>query len=153
MDGLQLSGIFSIKVPVRDLDRSRAWYVEVFGYVVDIEFPDDDGVVRGVAGHLAGVDETFVALRADPELAAALRGVNLFNLGVGDDHELDRWVTHLDELSVAHSPKIDATIGWMVVVSDPDEFEIHLYSRARHDLDQRARSGYGRPVAADADHG
>lgn len=54
------------------------------------------------------------------------------------------WVGHLDDLSVKHSPKIDATIGWMVVVHDPDGLEIHLYSRRSHGIDQDGRSGYGR---------
>lgn len=151
MDELRLSGIFAIKVPVRDLARSRTWYERTFGYVVDVEFPDHDGVVRGVAGHLAGVDETFLALRADPALAEQLRDANLFNLGVSDDDQLDRWVTRLDDLVVAHSPKIDATIGWMVIVNDPDGFEIHLYSREHHGLDQSDRTGYGRPVNSHAD--
>lgn len=154
---IELSGFFSIKVPVRDLDRSRAWYERTFGYDVEIEFPDDDGVITGVAGHLAGIEDTFLALRADPALADALHGVNVFNFGVADDDQLDRWVSYLDELSVDHSPKIDATIGWMIVVHDPDSYEIHLYSRQMHGLDQHDRSGYGRPstsrddLSADAD--
>ncbi|MGA9276898.1 VOC family protein [Ilumatobacter sp.] len=151
MNELRLSGIYSIKVPVRDVERSRTWYQRTFGYVVDVEFPDDDGVVRGIAGHLVGVDETFLALRADPALAEQLRGSNLFNLGVSDDDELDRWVTRLDDLMVAHSPKIDATIGRMVIVTDPDGFEIHLYSREHHGLDQSNRSGYGRRVISHTD--
>jgi len=92
--------LLSIKVPVRDLDRSRAWYERTLGYRVEIEFPDDD--------------------------------------------ELDRWVSVLDDLAVDHSPKIDATVGWMIVIHDPDGFEIHLSSRRAHGLDQHARPGDGR---------
>lgn len=148
MDGVQLNGVFSIKVPVSDLARSRAWYENTLGFSVDVEFPDDDGVVRGLAGHLVGVDETFVALRTDPAMAESLRGANLFNLGVADDEALDRWATHLDERAIARSPKIDATIGWMIVIHDPDDLEIHLYSRAQHGIDQSDRSGYGRSASS-----
>lgn len=141
---VELNGFFSVKVPVRDLDRSRAWYERTMGYRVEIEFPDDHGLVTGVAGHLVGAGDTYFALRTDPSLADALHGMNLFNLAVSDDDDLDRWVLHLDGLSVDHSPKIDATVGWMIVVHDADGYEIHLYSRQRHGLDQRERSGYGR---------
>ena len=50
VEALQFSGIFSIKLPVRELDRSRVWYERVFGYVVDIEFPDDDGYLSADPG-------------------------------------------------------------------------------------------------------
>lgn len=39
-----LQGMFAVKLPVSDLTRSRAWYEQVFGFVPEIEFPDDDGV-------------------------------------------------------------------------------------------------------------
>lgn len=45
----RLAGIFGVKFPVRDLVASRAWYEKVFGLTLESEFPDDDGVVRGVA--------------------------------------------------------------------------------------------------------
>lgn len=66
-----LQGMFAVKLPASDLTRSRAWYEQVFGFIPEIEFPDDDGVVRGVAGHLPGVADPVFALREDP---AAARG-------------------------------------------------------------------------------
>jgi len=44
-----LAGIFAVKLPVRDLAAARAWYERVFDLRPIFEFPDDDGVVRGVA--------------------------------------------------------------------------------------------------------
>ena len=49
-------------------------------------------------------------------------------------------------LGIEHSPVIDATIGWIVVLNDPDGIELHLHSRQRHGIDQVGPSGYGRPV-------
>ncbi len=45
-----ITGIHHLKFPVSDLPVSLAWYERVLGFQVDFEFPDDDGVVRGVAG-------------------------------------------------------------------------------------------------------
>jgi catechol 2,3-dioxygenase-like lactoylglutathione lyase family enzyme len=50
MVNVKFTGIHHLKLPVSDLARSREWYEPVLGYTVEREFPDDDGVVRGVAG-------------------------------------------------------------------------------------------------------
>jgi Glyoxalase/Bleomycin resistance protein/Dioxygenase superfamily len=65
-------GVHHVKVPVTDLGRSRAWYESVFGIEMMIEFPDDDGTVRGVA--YAPINQLTLSLREDPERAAALAG-------------------------------------------------------------------------------
>jgi catechol 2,3-dioxygenase-like lactoylglutathione lyase family enzyme len=50
MANLTVTGIHHIKLPVSDLARSREWFERVLAYTVDWEFPDDDGIVRGVGG-------------------------------------------------------------------------------------------------------
>lgn len=142
--GTELRGIYAVKLPVRDLAESRAWYERVFAFTAELEFPDADGVVRGVSGHLPGCGAWF-ALRESPGHAAAcIDGFNLVNLAVEDRTALKEWSTRLDELGIRHSPIIDATIGWIVVLNDPNGIEIHLYTEQRHGLDQSARPGYGR---------
>lgn len=147
----ELRGIFAVKLPVSALARSRAWYERVFGFEVDIEFPDDDGVVRGVAGWLPGSGQTMFALRESPAHASGVAGFNLVNFAVADRASLEGWVSRLDDLGVQHSPIIDATIGWIVVLDDPDGIELHLYSQERHGIDQTGRRGYGRHVDAGTD--
>jgi hypothetical protein len=56
-------------------------------------------------------------------------------------------MSHLDGLGIAHSPLIEASIGWLLVFNDPDGLEIHLYSWAAHGEDFSDRPGHGRPVA------
>ena len=51
---------------------------------------------------------------------------------------------HLDEQDVKHSPVIDATVGWMIVLHDPDGIELHIYGQQPHVIDQSGRPGYGR---------
>jgi catechol 2,3-dioxygenase-like lactoylglutathione lyase family enzyme len=148
MAEFELRGVFAVKLPVSDLARSVAWYERVLGFQAEIEFPDDDGVVRGVAGHLPGVPDTFWALREDPATAKALAGANVVNLAVKDRAAVEAWAAQLDHLGINHSPLIDATIGWMLVVRDPDGIELHLYSQQPHGIEQSRRPGYGRPCTA-----
>lgn len=148
---LELRGVYAVKLPVRDLAESRAWYERVLGLTVELEFPDSDGVVRGVSGHLPGAATTWLALRESPAHAEGVTGFNLVNLAVADRETLERWSNRLDELGVARSPIIDASIGWIVVFSDPNGIEIHLYTEQRHGIDQSARPGYGRAVAQPAE--
>jgi catechol 2,3-dioxygenase-like lactoylglutathione lyase family enzyme len=138
-----LRGVFAVKLPVSDLNTSRAWYQRVFGFAVEFEFPDEDEVVRGVAGHLPGVS-AYIGLREEPAVAAAVSGFNLLNLAVDDLGAVEAWSKRLDELGVEHSPVIDATVGWIIVLHDPDGIELHIYSQQRHGMDQTGREGYGR---------
>lgn len=140
-----LRGIFAVKLPVSDLARSREWYGRVFGFKAEFEFPDQDGVVRGVGGRLPGVS-AYVGLREDSEVAAAVSGFNLLNVAVDDRAAVERWAVHLDELGVEHSPVIDATVGWMIVLHDPDGIELHIYGQQGHGIDQTGLPGYGQRI-------
>ncbi|MCK9901171.1 VOC family protein [Frankia sp. Cpl3] len=135
-----------MKLPVSDLPRSLAWYRMVFGAQPILEFPDEDDVVRGVACTLPGLGSSGVSLRENPAAAAAIAGFNALVLAVEDRAAIEAWTRRLDDLGVAHSPVIDATVGWLLVLHDPDGIEIHLYSEEHHGIDQTGRPGYGRPV-------
>src|SRR5260370_21020353 len=68
----QLDGIHHVKLPVRDLARSRAWYESRLGYRAAIEFIEQ-GTLMGIAmRHPNGGPE--VALRLDPARAEAPAG-------------------------------------------------------------------------------
>jgi catechol 2,3-dioxygenase-like lactoylglutathione lyase family enzyme len=142
----ELSGIHHIKIPVSDLPRSTAWYERIFGFRVTIEFPDTDGVVRGVGGTVPGLGDVLLTLRVNQPAAQGCRGFDPVSFGVADHADVERWAAHLDELGVAHSPVIDASIGWLLVFDDPDGLAIHLYSWAAHGIYQSGRPGYGTPV-------
>ena len=141
-----LAGIHHVKIPVSDLQRSRAWYERVFGFKVTMEFPED-GVVRGLVGEVPGMGDTVMGLRENPSAAAGIAGFDPISFGVRDRAHVEEWVSHLDNLGIPHSPIIDATEGWLLVFHDPDGLEIHLYSWERHGLEQTGRAGYGRAVA------
>jgi catechol 2,3-dioxygenase-like lactoylglutathione lyase family enzyme len=150
MSQLSLSGIHHIKIPVTDLARSRAWYERVFGLRVTMEFPEEDGVVRGLGGDVPGLGDVGLALRLNPQAAQGCQGFDPVSFGVDDRSGIEAWASHLDSLGVGHSPVIDATKGWLLVFNDPDGLEIHLYSWAEHGIDQTGRPGYGRPVTEES---
>lgn len=140
-----LLGLRGVKLPVRDIELTRRWYARVFGWVGAFEFSDDSGAVVGVGGRLPGQHHnTGLAFRVNPE-ARAQEGLEL-NLVVDTREDLQRWVEHLDREGVRHSPVIDATISWLLVLTDPDGHEIHLVTREEHGIDQTGRTGYGRRV-------
>lgn len=143
-------GVKLIKLPVSDLRASVRWYRRVFGAEPVLEFPDiEDGVVRGVAMEMPG-DGGGIALREAPGHAAGVRGFNLAVWSVRGEADIDEWAEHLDGLGVPHSPKIEATQGWMLIFADPDGIEHHLYTLERHGLDMSHEPRAGRPVTPGA---
>lgn len=144
MGAATIEGIFNVKIPVTDVARSCAWYEKVLDYEVEMEFPDEGGTVRGVAGHVPGAPGTYVSLRENRDAARGVAGADILALSIKDRAAAEAWAARLDEFGIEHSPVIDATIGWVLVFHDPDGIELHLYSRERHGIDQTGRAGYGR---------
>lgn len=142
-----LAGIHHVKIPVTDLRASLDWYGRVFGLRAAYEFSDDDGVVRGVAGTVPGLGDTMLALRENLEIAHGCKGFDPIGFALEGREDVEAWMSHLDRLGIAHSPLIEASIGWLLVFNDPDGLEIHLYTWAAHGKDYSDRPGYGRPVA------
>ncbi|MCP3425313.1 VOC family protein [Rothia sp. AR01] len=143
MDQPRLTGIKGVKIPVSDLTASLAWYRAVLGAEPSLEFPDEDGVVRGVACTLPGLEEGL-ALRESPEHAAGARGFNPVIFRVPDRDAVAAWIEHLDRLGIDHSPLVEASIGYLVAFDDPDGIELHVYSDEAHGEDVAGRAGYGR---------
>ena len=118
------------------------------GFTVALEFPDHEGVVRGVAGSLPGLGDTSISLRENRPVAAALAGYDILHLSVASRDELEDWAAKLDRLTVEHSPIRDATSHWLMSVVEPDRLEVRLHSRESHSLDDAApRPDRGRRVA------
>ena len=123
-------GLRNVKVPVTDLQVALDWYTRVFGFRPTMEFPDAEGIVRGVHGELPGIGEVL-ALREDPEAARGLGAFAIANFAVADRQALEDWVSHLDALGVPHGPVVDAPRLSLLVLTNPDGQEVHLYSPMR----------------------
>lgn len=129
MTALPALEVLSIKVPVSDLTASRRWYAEVFGLTEDMEWPDQDGVVRGVS--YTGLGAVMVALREHPEAAAATRNFGFFMVRVPDQADLAECAAHLDALLIPHTPVISGARGRLVGFHDPDGHEMSFYAETQ----------------------
>ncbi len=123
-----LAAIHHVKIPVSDVRVSSDWYQRVLGLGVAIEFTED-GVLRGVALDREGGD-TSIALRQDPERAAALSGFDLLAIGVPTRDGVRAWADHLDSIDQGHGGIVTGHRGGSVLVGlhDPDGIEIRLYA-------------------------
>ena len=124
-----LVGLTHVKVPVTDLRVALDWYGRVLGFRPTREFPDSEGVVRGVHGELPGIGDVL-ALREDPDAARGLGVFAIANFAVSDRAALEAWVAHLDDLGVAHDAIGDTPDRSYLVLANPDGQEIHLYAPA-----------------------
>jgi catechol 2,3-dioxygenase-like lactoylglutathione lyase family enzyme len=118
------------KLPVSDVVASSEWYRRVLGLEVEVEF-EEEGKLMGVAL----IDATStpplrLALRLDPERAAALAGFDPVALGVPTRAEVAEWAARLDAAGVRHGGVVRGHNGGAVLVGlhDPDGIELRLYA-------------------------
>lgn len=131
MDVPALAGVHHLKLPVRDLERSREWYGSRLGYLTEIEFVESD-VLMGIGlRHPNGGPD--LALRLDPERAAAAAGFDYFSIGVPDKNAIEALAERLTGLGEHHAGVHFAGIGWILpLLHDPDGHEVRFYTLAAH---------------------
>lgn len=124
-------GVHHVKLPVRDLARSRAWYESRLGYRLTTEFVEH-GVLAGlVLTHPNG--GPMLALRREPERAAAAAGFDYFSIGVPTKEALEALAARLTDLGESHAGVHFATIGWILPAThDPDGHEVRFYTTEHH---------------------
>jgi catechol 2,3-dioxygenase-like lactoylglutathione lyase family enzyme len=132
----EIGGIHHLKLPVTDLERSTRWYCEVLGgrRLTELDHRRPDGTLFAVILDVPNLG-TKLQLRLDPAIADALGEYDFISLAIEDRVAVDRWIEHLDDLGVRHSPPIVALQGWLLVVPDPDGLRLRLYATEPHGLD------------------
>jgi catechol 2,3-dioxygenase-like lactoylglutathione lyase family enzyme len=140
----EILGLHHVKVAVTDLRRSRSWYERVFELEPIMEWPDAEGVVRGVRFRAKGA--FALALREDPKVAQATVGYDPFAILVQGRGDVEAWADRLDELGVAHSPVTAGALGWLVWFDDPDGLQLKIYSEDAHGLSREELASVARPV-------
>ena len=131
MDAPALAGVHHLKLPVSDLERSRSWYESRLGYELAREFVEG-GTLMGVGlRHPNG--GPGLALRLDPDRAAAAAGFDYFAIGVPDKDALEALAARLTALGEHHAGVHVASTGWILpLLHDPDGHEVRFYTVAHH---------------------
>ncbi len=134
----EILGLHHIKIPVSDLSRSRAWYERVFDLEPVMEFRDDeDGVVRGISYRSKG--DLALSLRENARAAKGIAGFDPFAIMLRGRSDIDHWVGRLDDLGIAHSPVIEAPIGYIMTFDDPDGLQLRFYTLNENGADPEGR--------------
>ena len=129
----EILGVHHVKMPVRDMARSRAWYEQVLGFEPFKEWPDDEGIVRGVSYRAMG--GLSLALREHADAATGITGFDPLAMMLRGKDDIDHWAARLDELGVPHSVPLQIPIGWMMWFDDPDGLQLRFYTLDEHGAD------------------
>ena len=137
----EILGVHHVKLPVTDLVRSRAWYEQVLELEPFREYPDDDGVVRGVSYRAKGC--LALALRELPDVSRGIAGFDPVAIMLRGRADIDYWAARLDELGVPHWDPAPIPIGWMMAFDDPDGIQLRFYTLDEHGHDPEGRDPCG----------
>jgi catechol 2,3-dioxygenase-like lactoylglutathione lyase family enzyme len=140
-----LAGVHHLKLPVRDLARSREWYESRLGYQVAMEFMEGGELMGYSLLHPNG--GPGLALRLDPAWAEAAAGFDYFAIGVPDKASIEALAGRLSALGETHAGVQFATMGWILpMLHDPDGHEVRFYTVQHHtELDPTAVSSVDNP--------
>ena len=127
-----------VRLTVSDIDRSRAFYDDVFGLPVAFEVPADadeatrdqlwwlyGGVVYALGDSLLGLRPVGVD-RFDEDRT----GLDHLSFAVDSRADLDAAVAVLDERGIAHGGVKDIGVGAILEFRDPDGIALELFAPA-----------------------
>jgi catechol 2,3-dioxygenase-like lactoylglutathione lyase family enzyme len=133
-----ITGISHIDLSVTDLDRSEAWYAELFGMkrVLDgrndahkfnaryLLHPDTMLIV-GLVHHDANGDDVNGSTFDEHRV-----GLDHLSFNVPSRTELDSWQERLAERTIEHTPIVESAMWDVLVVRDPDNIQLEFFWRA-----------------------
>ncbi|MGI8753201.1 MAG: VOC family protein [Acidimicrobiales bacterium] len=125
-----------VRLTVTDIDRSRAFYDDVFGLPVAFEVPEDaDEATREQLGFLFGgviyqLGNSLFGLRpvANDAFDEDRVGLDHVSFAVASRADLDAAAGVLDARGVAHEDVKDIGAGYLLEFRDPDNIALELFA-------------------------
>jgi len=125
-----------VRLTVTDIDRSRAFYDEVFGLPVAFELPPDaDEATREQLSFLFGgviyqLGDSLLGLRpvANDSFDEDRVGLDHLSFAVASRTELDDAAALLDQRGVRHQGVKDIGAGYILEFRDPDNVALELFA-------------------------
>lgn len=133
---INTSSYAHVRLTVTDIERSRAFYDDVFGLPVAFELPADaDEQTREQLSFLFGgviyrLGDSLLGLRpvgADG-FTEDRTGLDHVSFAVAGRSELDAAATLLDDRGVDHGGVKDIGAGWILEFRDPDNIALELFA-------------------------
>jgi glyoxylase I family protein len=127
-----------VRLTVTDIERSRAFYDDVFGLPVAFELPADaDEQTREQLAFLYGgvvyaLGDSLLGLRpvGSQGFDEDRTGLDHVSFAVDSRADLDAAAAMLDERGVAHAGVKDIGVGAILEFRDPDGIALELFARA-----------------------
>ncbi len=125
-----------VRLTVTDIDRSRAFYEDVFGLPVAFELPPDaDEATKEQLSFLFGgviykLGDSLFGLRpvSDDGFEEDRTGLDHVSFAVAAQSDLDDAAKLLDEKGVAHGGVKDIGAGHILEFRDPDNIALELFA-------------------------
>lgn len=125
-----LAGVQRVTLPVSEMARSVHWYATRLGYRACAQLVDGGRPTAVRMRHPDGGPE--LALRLEPERAAAAAGFDSFVIGVPDRRAIELLAERLSALGERHGGVHLAASGWMLpLLHDPDGREVRFCTVTR----------------------
>ena len=125
-----------VRLTVTDIDRSRAFYDDVFGLPVAMEMPADaDDATREQLAFLYGgvvyaLGDSLFGLRpvGGDDFDEDRTGLDHLSFAVDSRADLDAAAAMLDERGIAHGGVKDIGVGSILEFRDPDGIALELFA-------------------------
>lgn len=133
---INTSSYAHVRLTVTDIERSRAFYDDVFGLPVAFELPADaDDKTREQLSFLFGgviyqLGDSLLGLRpvGGDGFTEDRTGLDHLSFAVAGRAELDAAATLLDDRGVGHAGVKDIGAGWILEFRDPDNIALELFA-------------------------
>lgn len=124
-----IAGAHHVAFTVTDVDRSAAWYQELFGMQLLLA-SDEEGVRIRILAHTAS--EWIVGLREHPDQPGGTfderrTGLDHLAFTVTSRGELEAWEQELERRGITYSPIRETPIGTVIAFRDPDDIQLELW--------------------------